>query len=98
MKKKYNIRFKHGINYRGEIDVLNLKLLDDKPKPEIRLKNFDDALDSMNTRTLRQLRNFIAREPIDLPRITSPPRARYPHTLRHQMTSVACAAAALAST
>lgn len=66
MKNNYNIKFKHGINYRGEIDVLNLKLLDDKPKPEIRLKNFDDALDSMNTRTLRQLRNFIAREPFDL--------------------------------
>ena len=66
MKNKYNIKFKHGINYRGEIDILILKLIEDKPQPKRRMENFNNALENMNKRTLRQLRNFISRESFDL--------------------------------
>ena len=66
MKNKYNIKFKHGINYRGEIDAIIFKLINGKNSSTRRIISFDKSLNSINKRTLRQLRNFISQESFDL--------------------------------
>lgn len=66
MKNKYNIKFKHGINYRGEIDAIIFKLINGKSSSTRRIISFDNSLDSINKRTLRQLRKLMSRESFNL--------------------------------
>ena len=66
MKNKYNIKFKYGLGYGGEIHALIYNLLSKKHNPKNPIENFYDELDSINKRTLPQLKKFISKEPFDI--------------------------------
>ena len=66
MKTNYNIKFKNGVNYRGEIDHLIFSITNNNRGSNANIKEFDKALAKLNINTLKQLRKFIKNESFQL--------------------------------